>query len=56
MNPANKGHFAKISPERAFADFIFAHLVLHLTVINFIGWALKQTTACHISKIKQEKQ
>nr|CAG4645283.1 EOG090X0KAT [Leptodora kindtii] len=37
VNPANKGQFAKISPERAFADFIFAHLVLHLTVINFIG-------------------
>nr|CAG4645964.1 EOG090X0KAT [Lynceus sp. MCZ IZ 141354] len=37
VNPANKAEFAKISPERAFADFIFAHVVLHLTVINFIG-------------------
>nr|CAG4650655.1 EOG090X0KAT [Sida crystallina] len=37
VNPANKGQFVKISPERAFADFIFAHLVLHLTVFNFIG-------------------
>nr|CAG4642220.1 EOG090X0KAT [Eurycercus lamellatus] len=37
VNPANKGQFEQISPERAFADFIFAHLVLHLTVMNFIG-------------------
>ncbi|CAD7078983.1 unnamed protein product [Hermetia illucens] len=26
-----------ISPERGFADFIFAHVILHLVVINFIG-------------------
>lgn len=39
VNPANKSQFEKISPERAFADFIFAHLVLHLTVMNFIGWS-----------------
>ncbi len=38
VNPANKGQFEQISPERAFADFIFAHVVLHLTVMNFIGW------------------
>jgi oligosaccharyltransferase complex subunit epsilon len=25
------------SPERAFADFIFAHVILHLVVVNFIG-------------------
>ena len=37
VNPANKSQFEKISPERAFADFIFAHVVLHLTVMNFIG-------------------
>lgn len=37
VNPANKGQFEQISPERAFADFIFAHVVLHLTVMNFIG-------------------
>lgn len=36
-NPQNKGQFRNISPERAFADFIFAHVVLHLIVINFIG-------------------
>ena len=35
-NPENQTQF-KISPERAFADFIFANLVLHLVVINFIG-------------------
>ncbi|KAL4234653.1 Dolichyl-diphosphooligosaccharide-protein glycosyltransferase subunit dad1 [Mactra antiquata] len=37
VNPQNKSDFAGISPERAFADFIFANLVLHLVVINFIG-------------------
>nr|CAG4644481.1 EOG090X0KAT [Lepidurus arcticus] len=37
VNPQNKPEFSKISPERAFADFIFAHVVLHLTVVNFIG-------------------
>ncbi|ROL52094.1 Dolichyl-diphosphooligosaccharide--protein glycosyltransferase subunit DAD1 [Anabarilius grahami] len=37
INPQNKGEFLSISPERAFADFLFAHTVLHLVVINFIG-------------------
>ncbi|GFS21281.1 dolichyl-diphosphooligosaccharide--protein glycosyltransferase subunit DAD1 [Elysia marginata] len=36
-NPQNKSEFTGISPERSFADFIFAHVVLHLVVINFIG-------------------
>ena len=36
-NPQNKTQFLNISPERAFADFIFANVVLHLVVINFIG-------------------
>jgi len=36
-NPANVAVFKDISVERAFADFIFAHGVLHLVVINFIG-------------------
>ncbi|XP_076470743.1 dolichyl-diphosphooligosaccharide--protein glycosyltransferase subunit DAD1-like [Babylonia areolata] len=36
-NPQNKGEFTGISPERSFADFIFAHVILHLVVINFIG-------------------
>jgi len=36
-NPENKIDFASISPERAFGDFIFAHVVLHLVVMNFIG-------------------
>ncbi|BFZ12925.1 hypothetical protein BsWGS_15964 [Bradybaena similaris] len=36
-NPQNKVEFTGISPERSFADFIFAHVVLHLVVINFIG-------------------
>ncbi|KAM9790719.1 dolichyl-diphosphooligosaccharide--protein glycosyltransferase subunit DAD1 [Syngnathus acus] len=37
INPHNKGDFLSISPERAFADFLFAHTVLHLVVMNFIG-------------------
>jgi len=37
VNPENKSQFFGISPERGFADFIFAHIILHLTVINFIG-------------------
>lgn len=37
VNPQNKVQFSKISPERGFADFIFAHVILHLVVINFIG-------------------
>lgn len=36
-NPQNKNIFAGISPERGFADFIFAHVILHLVVMNFIG-------------------
>lgn len=36
-NPQNKSVFAVISPERGFADFIFAHVILHLVVMNFIG-------------------
>ena len=37
VNPENKVDFPNISPERAFADFIFAHVILHLVVVNFIG-------------------
>jgi len=37
VNPANKSQFAGISPERGFADFIFAHIILHLVVVNFLG-------------------
>lgn len=38
VNPENKQDFgSSISPERAFADFLFAHLILHLVVVNFIG-------------------
>ncbi|XP_062338087.1 dolichyl-diphosphooligosaccharide--protein glycosyltransferase subunit DAD1 [Osmerus eperlanus] len=37
INPQNKGDFLSVSPERAFADFLFAHTVLHLVVMNFIG-------------------
>ncbi|XP_067011937.1 dolichyl-diphosphooligosaccharide--protein glycosyltransferase subunit DAD1 [Anabrus simplex] len=37
VNPQNKTQFYGISPERGFADFIFAHVILHLVVMNFIG-------------------
>jgi len=37
VNPQNKSEFVGISPERAFGDFIFAHVILHLVVINFMG-------------------
>ena len=40
-NPANLSDFKGISPERAFADFIFASVILHLVVMNFIGWRNK---------------
>ncbi|KAL8608459.1 Dolichyl-diphosphooligosaccharide-protein glycosyltransferase subunit dad1 [Nucella lapillus] len=36
-NSQNKAEFSGLSPERSFADFIFAHVVLHLVVVNFIG-------------------
>ncbi|XP_060830251.1 dolichyl-diphosphooligosaccharide--protein glycosyltransferase subunit DAD1 [Bombus pascuorum] len=37
VNPKNKSQFHGISPERGFADFIFAHVILHIVVMNFIG-------------------
>ncbi|XP_042327130.1 dolichyl-diphosphooligosaccharide--protein glycosyltransferase subunit DAD1 [Sceloporus undulatus] len=37
INPQNKAEFQGISPERAFADFLFASTILHLVVINFVG-------------------
>lgn len=37
VNPDNKLQFAGISAERGFADFILAHVILHLVVFNFIG-------------------
>lgn len=37
VNDDNKSEFSHISPERAFADFLFAHAVLHLVVANFLG-------------------
>ncbi|CAD6186270.1 unnamed protein product [Caenorhabditis auriculariae] len=37
VNEENRSEFSEISPERAFADFIFANLILHLVVTNFLG-------------------
>ncbi|XP_063716856.1 dolichyl-diphosphooligosaccharide--protein glycosyltransferase subunit DAD1-like [Symsagittifera roscoffensis] len=36
INPENKKQF-EVTPERAFADYIFAQVILHLVVMNFIG-------------------
>ncbi|OTF74321.1 hypothetical protein BLA29_008548 [Euroglyphus maynei] len=36
VNDQNKMDFFHIKDERAFADFIFAHIILHLVVVNFI--------------------
>lgn len=36
-NPQNKNVFIPFCPESAYADFIFAHIILHLVVFNFIG-------------------
>ncbi|KAJ2161349.1 Dolichyl-diphosphooligosaccharide-protein glycosyltransferase subunit dad1 [Coemansia sp. RSA 552] len=35
-NPKNAGQFAG-SPEGAFAEFVFCHIVLHFVVANFLG-------------------
>jgi len=37
-NPANKSEFSSVSPERAFADFVFGSLILHFFCVNFINW------------------
>lgn len=37
VNPQNRNQFHGISPERGFADFIFAHIILHIVIMNFIG-------------------
>ena len=37
VNEENTWVFNGVTNERAFADFIFAHIILHLVVINFIG-------------------
>ncbi|KAF3919767.1 hypothetical protein ABW20_dc0108425 [Dactylellina cionopaga] len=36
-NPVNKTEFSSVSPERAFADFVFGSLVLHFFCVNFIN-------------------
>ncbi|KAL6552029.1 Dolichyl-diphosphooligosaccharide-protein glycosyltransferase subunit dad1 [Orobanche gracilis] len=36
VNKENK-EFKDLPPERAFADFIFCNLVLHLVIMNFLG-------------------
>lgn len=36
-NPQNTSVFPDYMPEWAFGNFIFAHVVLHLAVFNFIG-------------------
>jgi oligosaccharyltransferase complex subunit epsilon len=36
MDPSNKD-FAGISPERAFADYVLANLVLFIAMWNYMG-------------------
>ncbi|KAK9463375.1 DAD family-domain-containing protein [Lipomyces oligophaga] len=36
-NPANSAEFSKVTPERAFADFVIGSLVLHFFAYNFIN-------------------
>jgi len=36
-NPENKSEFYSVSPERAFADYIFGSLILHFFCVNFIN-------------------
>ncbi|KAK9374766.1 DAD family-domain-containing protein [Lipomyces chichibuensis] len=36
-NPNNSSQFEKVTPERAFADFIFGSLILHFFAYNFIN-------------------
>ena len=43
VNPQNRSQFHGISPERGFADFIFAHIILHI-VIKFIEMGIFRTS------------
>jgi oligosaccharyltransferase complex subunit epsilon len=36
-NAENKADFVELSPERAFADFVFGSLILHFFCVNFIN-------------------
>ncbi|SPC64500.1 related to apoptotic cell death regulator DAD1 [Ustilago sp. UG-2017b] len=36
-NPENSKTFPKVSPERAFGDFLFGSVILHFFVFNFLG-------------------
>ncbi|KAI9736891.1 MAG: oligosaccharyltransferase complex subunit epsilon [Claussenomyces sp. TS43310] len=36
-NPENKVHFYSVSPERAFADYVFGSMILHFFCVNFIN-------------------
>ncbi|KAI9695637.1 MAG: oligosaccharyltransferase complex subunit epsilon [Bogoriella megaspora] len=36
-NPVNKVEFSTISPERAFADYVFGSVLLHFFCVNFIN-------------------
>jgi len=36
-NVENKAEFSEVSPERAFADYVFGSLILHFFCVNFIN-------------------
>ncbi|KAG0145029.1 hypothetical protein CROQUDRAFT_659222 [Cronartium quercuum f. sp. fusiforme G11] len=37
VNPKNAQEFESVTPERAFADFVFGSLTLHFFAFNFLG-------------------
>lgn len=37
VDPKNASRFEFITPERAFADFVFGSLILHFFAFNFLG-------------------
>uniref|UniRef100_A0A0A9Y9T5 Dolichyl-diphosphooligosaccharide--protein glycosyltransferase subunit DAD1 n=1 Tax=Lygus hesperus TaxID=30085 RepID=A0A0A9Y9T5_LYGHE len=37
VNPQNTYKFPNSTPEKAFAEFVFFHIVLHLAVVHFMG-------------------
>jgi len=36
-NTENKAEFDQVSPERAFADYVFGSMILHFFCVNFIN-------------------
>ncbi|KAK0423318.1 hypothetical protein QR680_008076 [Steinernema hermaphroditum] len=56
INPENKSQFPSVSPERAFADFIFASCILHLVVVNFLAQTTVKVMALYLKPISFVKR